>query len=131
MHDQGEQRRGQAEAQRRIGAAHTPDETGSSAKECDIGKSAKEAELCRDGERGRVGDKAGRRPSALGSRLARLRLASETDPGQRVIANEIGGLLNLGVGFGVLWAGALMALVDMTRRIREEEEAFFRITDGF
>jgi hypothetical protein len=44
---------------------------------------------------------------------------------------EIGGLLNLGMGFGVLWGGALLALADITRRIREEEEAFFRITDGF
>jgi hypothetical protein len=44
---------------------------------------------------------------------------------------EIGGLFNLGMGFVVLWAGALIALADMTRRLRQEEEAFFGITDDF
>jgi hypothetical protein len=44
---------------------------------------------------------------------------------------EIGGLFNLGVGFAVLWAGALAALADMTRRLRDEQEAFFRITEDF
>ena len=43
---------------------------------------------------------------------------------------EIGGLFNLGVGFAVLWAGALVALYDMTRRFRDEEEAFFRIANN-
>lgn len=42
---------------------------------------------------------------------------------------EIGGLFNLGLGFAVLWAGALAALADMNRRLRDEEEAFFRIAD--
>ena len=44
---------------------------------------------------------------------------------------EIGGLLNIGVGFVVLWAGALVALADMTRSYRDDEEEFFRITDNF
>jgi hypothetical protein len=44
---------------------------------------------------------------------------------------EIGGLFNLGMGFAVLWAGALAALADMTRRLRDEQEAFFRITEDF
>jgi hypothetical protein len=42
---------------------------------------------------------------------------------------EIGGLFNLAAGFVVLWAGALAALADMNRRLRDEEEAFFRIAD--
>lgn len=44
---------------------------------------------------------------------------------------EIGGLFYIAVGFLVLWAGALVALADMMRRYRTEEEAFFRITDAF
>lgn len=44
---------------------------------------------------------------------------------------EIGGLFNVGVGLAVLWAGALTALADMTRRRQEEEEEFFRIADDF
>lgn len=44
---------------------------------------------------------------------------------------EIGGLFNLCLGFAVLWAGALAVLADTTRRLRDEEEAFFRITDDF
>jgi hypothetical protein len=44
---------------------------------------------------------------------------------------EIGGLFNLGMGFAVLWAGAFAALADIIRRLREEEEAFFRIADDF
>jgi len=44
---------------------------------------------------------------------------------------EIGGLFNLGVGFVVLWVGALIALADMTRRLRQAEEAFFGIADDF
>ena len=45
---------------------------------------------------------------------------------------EIGGLLNIGVGFAVVWVGALASLADMRRRFRdEEEEAFFRIADDF
>jgi hypothetical protein len=43
---------------------------------------------------------------------------------------EIGGLFNLGVGFAVVWAGALAVFADMTRNRRDEEEAFFRITDN-
>jgi hypothetical protein len=43
---------------------------------------------------------------------------------------EIGGLLNLGVGFAIVWAGAVAAFADMTRRLRDEEEAFFRIADN-
>jgi hypothetical protein len=43
---------------------------------------------------------------------------------------EIGGLVNFGVGFAVLWAGALTALADMTQRFRDEEEAFFRIANN-
>jgi hypothetical protein len=43
---------------------------------------------------------------------------------------EIGGLFNIGVGFAVVWAGALVAFSDMTRRLREEREAFFRIADN-
>ena len=43
---------------------------------------------------------------------------------------EIGGLISIGVGFLVLWIGALAALDDMTRKRRDEEEAFFRITDS-
>ncbi len=42
---------------------------------------------------------------------------------------EIGGLFDLGVGFAVLWTGALAALADMKRRRRDEEEAFFRIAN--
>ena len=30
----------------------------------------------------------------------------------------------------VVWAGALVAFSDMTRRLREEREAFFRIADN-
>jgi hypothetical protein len=44
---------------------------------------------------------------------------------------EIGGLLNIAVGFVVLWAGALLALADMTRSYRDDEEEFLRITDNF
>lgn len=44
---------------------------------------------------------------------------------------EIGGLFNLGLGFVVLWLGALAALADMRRRLRDEEEAFLRIADNF
>ena len=40
---------------------------------------------------------------------------------------EIGGLLNLGVGFAVFWVGAIAALADMRRQSDELEEAFFRI----
>ncbi len=40
---------------------------------------------------------------------------------------EIGGLFNLGVGFAVLWAGAILALADMRRKSDDLEEAFFRI----
>jgi hypothetical protein len=43
---------------------------------------------------------------------------------------EIGGLFNLGMGFAVLWGGALAALTDMARRVRDEREAFFRIADN-
>jgi hypothetical protein len=44
---------------------------------------------------------------------------------------EIGGLFNVIVGFAVLWAGALAAFADIARRLRDEEEAFFRIADDF
>jgi hypothetical protein len=44
---------------------------------------------------------------------------------------EIGGLLNLGVGLAVLWAGALASFADMRRSFRDEEEEFFRIADDF
>jgi hypothetical protein len=44
---------------------------------------------------------------------------------------EIGGLFNIGLGFAVLWAGALATFAEMTRRLREEEEAFFRIAEDF
>lgn len=40
---------------------------------------------------------------------------------------EIGGLFNLGVGFVVLWVGAVIALADMRRKSDDLEEAFFRI----
>lgn len=40
---------------------------------------------------------------------------------------EIGGLFNLGVGFVVLWVGAVVALADMRRKSDDLEEAFFRI----
>ena len=40
---------------------------------------------------------------------------------------EIGGLFNIGVGFIVLWAGAILALADMRRKSNDLEEAFFRI----
>jgi uncharacterized membrane protein YiaA len=40
---------------------------------------------------------------------------------------EIGGLFNIGVGFAVLWAGAIVALADMRRKSDDLEEAFFRI----
>ena len=40
---------------------------------------------------------------------------------------EIGGLLNLGVGFAVFWVGAIAALADMRRKSDDLEEAFFRI----
>jgi len=40
---------------------------------------------------------------------------------------EIGGLFNLGVGFAVIWVGAIAALADMRRQSDELEEAFFRI----
>lgn len=43
---------------------------------------------------------------------------------------EIGGLFNVGVGFAVVWAGALVVFTDMTRKLRDEEEAFFRIADN-
>jgi hypothetical protein len=42
---------------------------------------------------------------------------------------EIGGLFNLGLGFAVLWAGAIIAFADMTRKTRDLEEAFFRIAN--
>ena len=42
---------------------------------------------------------------------------------------EIGGLFNLGAGFGLLWAGCLASLADMRRVSRDEEEEFFRIAD--
>jgi hypothetical protein len=44
---------------------------------------------------------------------------------------EIGGLFNVIVGFTVLWAGALAAFADLARRLRDDEEAFFRIADDF
>ena len=40
---------------------------------------------------------------------------------------EIGGLFNLGVGFAILWVGAIVALADMRRKSDDLEEAFFRI----
>jgi len=40
---------------------------------------------------------------------------------------EIGGLFNLGVGFVVIWVGAVIALADMRRKSDDLEEAFFRI----
>ena len=43
---------------------------------------------------------------------------------------EIGGLVSLAVGFFILWAGALAALADMRGKRRDEDEAFFRITDN-
>ena len=44
---------------------------------------------------------------------------------------EIGGLFNIGMGFVVLWAGALAAFADINRSLRKEKEAFFRIADDF
>jgi hypothetical protein len=44
---------------------------------------------------------------------------------------EIGGLFNVGVGFAVVWVGALGSLADMRRRARVAEEEFFRIADDF
>ena len=40
---------------------------------------------------------------------------------------EIGGLFNFGLGFVVLWVGAIVALADMRRKDDDLEEAFFRI----
>ena len=40
---------------------------------------------------------------------------------------EIGGLFNFGLGFAVLWVGAIVALADMRRKDDDLEEAFFRI----
>jgi hypothetical protein len=40
---------------------------------------------------------------------------------------EIGGLFNLGVGFAILWVGAIVALADMRRKTNDLDEAFFRI----
>ena len=42
---------------------------------------------------------------------------------------EIGGLFNLGLGFVVLWVGAIVALADMHRKDDDLEEAFFRIVE--
>ena len=42
---------------------------------------------------------------------------------------EVGGLFNLGLGFAVLWVGAIIALADMTRKTRGLEEAFYRIAN--
>jgi hypothetical protein len=42
---------------------------------------------------------------------------------------EIGGLFNLGLGFAVLWVGAIIAFADMTRKTRGLEEAFCRIAN--
>jgi hypothetical protein len=44
---------------------------------------------------------------------------------------EIGGLLDIGLGFVVLWIGALAALADMTRSYRKDDDEFLRITDNF
>jgi hypothetical protein len=44
---------------------------------------------------------------------------------------EIGGLFNLGLGFAVVWTGALVSLADMRRRARDEQEEFFRITNDY
>ena len=40
---------------------------------------------------------------------------------------EIGGLFNFGLGFVVLWVGAIVALADMRRKDDDMEEEFFRI----
>ena len=40
---------------------------------------------------------------------------------------EIGGLFNLGLGFAVIWLGAIVALADMHRKEDDLEEEFFRI----
>ena len=40
---------------------------------------------------------------------------------------EIGGLFNFGLGFAVLWVGAIIALADMRRKDDDLEEEFFRI----
>jgi|SoimicmetaTmtLPB_FD_contig_41_13249925_length_551_multi_1_in_0_out_0_1 uncharacterized membrane protein YiaA len=42
---------------------------------------------------------------------------------------EIGGLFNVGLGFAVLWVGAIVALADMRRKTDDIEEAFFRIVE--
>ena len=42
---------------------------------------------------------------------------------------EIGGLFNLGLGFAILWAGALLAFADMRRTTIDFEKEFYRIAD--
>ena len=44
---------------------------------------------------------------------------------------EVGGLFNIAVGFAVLWAGAVAALADITRRLQDEDEAFLRLANDF